>query len=243
MVVAARGSCCRRCRPPSTCTSRRRCSTSFATGTRSRPRSRTSSSRSPAPTCSSRARLPSISSARTISPSSTSSTGAAYPGDVVRAADARDGPLRRDPAATAASPASPACTSTRRPGAWRRSATSRRCRSFAGEGSRGLRARRSACCCSRTGSRRSRSTSGRTTTPRSPPTRGSGSRWRRRTGRRACVVAAIPSLARLRPAQRWPKWWARGSAAPTSSSATRRASAPRVSIEETRMFRFSPTRS
>ena len=59
---------------------------------------------------------------------------------------------------TAASPALPACTSTRRPGAWRRSATSPRCRSFVGEGWRERRARLSACCCSRTGSRRSPST-------------------------------------------------------------------------------------
>ena len=43
--------------------------------------------------------------------------------------------------------------------------------------------------------------------------------------------------------QRPPKWCARGSAAPTSRSAIRRASAARVSIDVTRMFRFSPTLS
>ncbi len=44
--------------------------------------------------------------------------------------------------------------------------------------------------------------------------------------------------------QRCPKWWARGSAATTSGvSATRRASAERLSSPETRMLRFRSTRS
>ena len=69
------------------------------------------------------------------------------------------------------------------------------------------------------------------------PTRGSGS-----SGRAEYTEASLASASRL-SRQRCPKWCARGSAAPTSSSATRRASAPRVSIEATRMLRFSPTRS
>ena len=52
-------------------------------------------------------------------------------GDVVHAADARRPAATSGSGTTAALPASRACTSTRRPGAWRRSATSPRCRSFA----------------------------------------------------------------------------------------------------------------
>ena len=55
-------------------------------------------------------------------------------------------------------PASPACMSTRRRGVWPRSATSPRCRSFVAEDWHVLPARPSAFSCSRTASRRSRST-------------------------------------------------------------------------------------
>ena len=62
-----------------------------------------------------------------------------------------------------------------------------------------------------------------------------------------CVAAAAllaTAAAVFLAAQRWPKWWARGSAVTTSGvSATRRASAERLSSSRTRMFRFRSTRS
>ena len=121
---------------------------------------------------------------------------ARVPGHVVHAADARDGPLRRDPAG--------------RPPRLRR----RRARLLADLGRGGARQRGdaagapwprpgarlpappSAGCCSRTGSRRSRSTSGPTTPRRSPRTRARVRGRRRRTWRRAC---AAPGRRRERP--------------------------------------------
>ena len=76
----------------------------------------------------------------------------AYPGHVVRAEDARDAPLRRDPRRAAASCASPASTSGRPPGVSRRSGTSRRFPRRVVEVLRPRRARTSAGCCSTTGS-------------------------------------------------------------------------------------------
>ena len=52
-----------------------------------------------------------------------------------------------------------------------------------------------------------------------------------------------PASALSARAQRCPKWCGARERGADSSSATRRASAPRVSIEVTRMLRFSPTRS
>ena len=153
------------------------------------------------------------------------------------------------PAATSASgrtggsSASRASTSTRRRGASRRSATSRRCRSCeAGARTRSLR-RPLPASCSRTGSRRSRSTSEPTTQPAIAAYARLG--FEPSTAyTEASLVRSGGYAARHQVAgQRCPKWCARGSAAPTSSSATRRASAARVSTEATRMFRFSPTRS
>ena len=135
---------------------------------------------------------------------------------------------------TAGSSAWQACTSTPRRGAWPRSATWRRCRSAVGKASRAVRAPRSACCCSADGIEtialnvRADNAAAIAAYTRLGLRAGRGVRRGepphecRRDGEPARSTQAEPASA---AGQRCPKWCARGRAAPTSSSATRRASA------------------
>ena len=191
-------------------------------------------------------------SARATSPRWRRSTATAYPETWFTAADARDRAVRRHQA--------------RRPARLRRG----RARLLAHLGSRGTRERRDAagapgpgaragCVCGalpavarrrdrddraqrprRQRRRRSRAYARLGFEPVTPYWEAASSSGPARSAGHACVGLGVR---RARSGQRCPKWCARGSADPTSSSATRRASTPRVSIEVTRMFRFSPTRS
>ncbi len=79
--------------------------------------------------------------------------------------------------------------------------------------------------------------------PFAPETRTGWPMMRPLAGGAVAVLLVLAGVVLL-VGQRWPKWWARGSAVTRSGvSATRRASAERLSSSRTRMFRFRSTRS